>query len=369
MYASFFRSLTGQPIWPMISVVEYSIRGIDMNSEQIAKLAGVSRATVSRVINNSVYVKDETRKKIEVIMKEKGFVPSESARRLAGAPVTTLGLFIVDINEYVDTHRISHSDYFSHFTTYLIDHAKAFNKDVLVTLITSYDGFEKIRQLHKNHSIGSAVVIGATLEDAQVGALQKIDIPSVLIDMPEHLFKDYPHLICANFSNTQGAFDATRHILKKGYKKILHMAGNQLKYSGKQRLDGYLKALDSFGIAPDENLILYGNFSEQQAHNLAYNYLKKNTVDAVFCGNDMMAFGVYRACSELGISIPEDLAVIGFDNSPIGEYVHPKLSTVALSLDLLALKCLRLLEAINYTTSTKIPETLIPAEITLRDSI
>lgn len=340
-----------------------------MNSEEIAKLAGVSRATVSRVINNSGYVKDETRKKIEEIMKKEGFVPSESARRLAGAPVTTLGLFIVDINEYVDTHRISHSDYFSHFTTYLIDHAKAFNQDVLVTLITSYEGFEKIRQLHMNHSIGSAVVIGATLEDAQINALQQIDIPAVLLDMPEHLFEAYPHLICANFSNTQGAFDATKLLIKKGYKKILHIAGDQLKYSGRQRLDGFLKALESEGIESDENLILYANFSEQQSHNVAYNFLKKNNVDAVFCGNDMMAFGLYKACHELGIRIPDDIAVIGFDNSPIGEYVHPRLSTVALSLDLLALKCLKLLDEISITSPSKLPEALIPAKITLRDSI
>lgn len=144
-----------------------------MNSEQIAKLAGVSRATVSRVMNNSGYVKEETREKIQAIMLEHGFVASESARRLAGAPVTTIGLFIVDINQYVSTHRISHSDYFSHFTTYLIDHAKAFNKDVLVTIITSIDEFSKIRQLHKNHSIGNAIIIGATLEDQQVKELQK----------------------------------------------------------------------------------------------------------------------------------------------------------------------------------------------------
>lgn len=92
-------------------------------------------------------------------------------------------------------------------------------------------------------------------------------------------------------------------------------------------------------------------------------------MDAIFCANDMMAFGVYRACRELGLSIPVDIAIIGFDNSPIGEYIQPKLSTVTLSIDLLALKCLRNLEALHDTSLEKMTESLIPVEITLRDSL
>lgn len=339
-----------------------------MNSAKIAELAGVSRATVSRVINNSGYVKEETRIRIKSLMQEHNYVPSESARRLAGAKVSCVGLFIIDIGNPKSTRHISHSDYFSHVTTHVIDQANYFNKEVLVTLISVEEDLNKLYTLHKNNSIGSSIIIGAKHSDIQIAALKSLTYPSIVVDLPAELFSQNNYICCINFDNVSGSKLATKLLIDKGYKHIAHFAGDMLKLSGTDREKGYRLAMEEASLLPAKADIIVGHFSEQVAFNKSLSLLKSSTIDAIFSSNDMMALGIIKACHELNIRVPEDLAIIGFDNSPICNYCQPSLSSVNLPYDELANASINALEYYNEHNKFKKPFPVLSTELVLRNS-
>ncbi|HHV30128.1 MAG TPA: LacI family transcriptional regulator [Clostridium sp.] len=338
-----------------------------MTSEEIAKLCGVSRATVSRVINNSPNVKEETRQKILAIIKEKDYVPIASARRLAGIDSNIIGLFVLDINISESTTRVSKSAYFSQLVNLIIDQANNFGFQVLVSIITSEKQLTEIRNLFISRTIFSAIFIGAFNEESQLDDNIILEYPTIIIDRQSKSAEEKPNRLVINLDNFEGAYNATQFLIKSGHTRIGHISGDLRKLSGIERYKGYKKALEDAKLCFDRKLVREGNFLEDSGYQLAYEILEEN-ITAIFCANDVMAISAIKAIKEKGLSVPEDISVIGFDNTAIGNYIMPALTTVDAPLEYIAQTCIESLKYFCKNKHFKEKEIRIKTNLIIRES-
>lgn len=343
-----------------------------MNSNEIAKLVGVSRSTVSRVINNYPDIPPATREKVLKAIKENNYYPNSSARRLVGKKNSTLGIFVVDIKDDEKPHHVIQKNedllygnsYFSPYINAFIDYANKTHYYVLVSTVYNSEELWKIQSSFYEKRIDGGVIIGCNENDfTRILEFMKKDfiLAAVDINVSE---QNKDKSIYINLNNYDGAFEATKYLIELGHRNIGIITGDLNKLSGEIRFDSFKQALLSGGILLNEDYIAYGDFTE----NSGYNGMKKllvseNKPTAVFACNDTMALGAYKAIIESGLSIPEDISVIGFDNSQISQYMSPPLTSVNVSLPEAA-KCsvdllIRAIEKEELTPEIKIVNTNI----------
>ncbi|MGL4628207.1 MAG: LacI family DNA-binding transcriptional regulator [Cetobacterium sp.] len=281
-----------------------------INSTKVAQLAGVSRSTVSRVINNYSNVPPETKEIVLKAIKELGYIPNSSAQVLAGKKSKTIGLFIYGDNS--DKNRILDNGlsfgYYLDFINRALKESLKLEYQLLVDVIND-DSFHKVESLYINRSIVGGIFIGFKEDDKNLENLLKKFSPLVLIDytLKPKCLNDGVYYI--NTEDFTGALTATRHLIELGKRKIIHISGDKEKISGKERERGYLEAVQNFGIAP---MIYNGNYSDEKATEIVKNILKeKIEFDAVFCANDNMSYCVNRILKENGI---DTVSIVGFDN-------------------------------------------------------
>ncbi|TYQ18433.1 UNVERIFIED_CONTAM: LacI family transcriptional regulator [Acetivibrio alkalicellulosi] len=320
-----------------------------MTSGEIAKLCGVSRATVSRVINNDKNVKAETREMILSIIKENNYVPIAPARRLAGIASNVIGLFVIDINISESTTRVSKSTYFSQLVNFIIDQANNFGFQVLVSIVTSVKQLNEARDLFISRMIFSGIFIGAFNENSQLDDMIISQYPTIIIDRQFKSMVENSNRLVINLDNFEGGYEATQFLIKLGHTRIGHISGDLRKLSGIERYEGYKKALNDANLCFDTNIIREGNFLEDSGYLLAHEILQEN-ITAIFCANDGMAISAIKAIKERGLKVPDDISVIGFDNIVIGNYIMPSLTTVDAPLQDIARECI---EALNYFCKNK----------------
>ncbi|MGL5428652.1 MAG: LacI family DNA-binding transcriptional regulator, partial [Cetobacterium sp.] len=279
-----------------------------INSTKVAQLAGVSRSTVSRVINNYSNVPPETKEIVLKAIKELGYIPNSSAQVLAGKKSKTIGLFIYGDNS--DKNRILDNGlsfgYYLDFINRALKESLKLEYQLLVDVIND-DSFHKVESLYINRSIVGGIFIGFKEDDKNLENLLKKFSPLVLIDytLKPKCLNDGVYYI--NTEDFTGAFTATRHLIELGKRKIIHISGDKEKISGKERERGYLEAVQNFGIAP---MIYNGNYSDEKATEIVKNILKeKIEFDAVFCANDNMSYCVNRILKENGI---DTVSIVGF---------------------------------------------------------
>lgn len=307
-----------------------------MNSSDIAKLAGVSRSTVSRVINNYPNVPAETREKVLKIIKEHDYVPHASARMLAGSKNRVIGLFIVDMVErsYGLKNRITKSPYYLEFTSSVIENASEMEYTVLVHIIHNEHGYEKIKECFFNKTISGGIFIGQNDNDAAIKKIIDSGYKVVLVDQSINSEDDiYKKCMIVNADNYGGAYNATKYLIDLNHKEILHITGGTYKFSSKERINGYKKALKDAKIPIKRNLIVNSEFIEEGGYNSVKKLLNKNNkFTAIFAGNDKIAFGAIKALKEQGLRVPEDVSVIGFDDIESSQYFSPRLTTMRMEL-------------------------------------
>lgn len=312
-----------------------------MNSEDIARIVGVSRSTVSRVINNYPDIPPATREKVLKAIKEYNYYPNASARRLAGMKNSTLGVFVIDIKDNEKPHHVIENDedllydnaYFAPFINAFIDGANKSQYYVLVTTIYCSDELWKIQSAFCEKRIDAGVIIGCNKLDYKqiIKTLDKdFIISTVDIEMDD---PNEDKGIYININNSQGAFDAAKYLIDLGHKNIGIITGDLEKLSGKTRFESFKEAITHSCIPLHDNLIAYGDFTEHSGYQGMKKLLSaKNRPTAVFVCNDTMAVGAYKAVIESGFRIPDDISVIGFDNTQISAYMSPPLTTVNVSL-------------------------------------
>lgn len=312
-----------------------------MNSKEIAKIVGVSRSTVSRVINNYPDIPEATREKVLKAIRENNYYPNSSARRLAGMKCSTLGIFVVDIKDNEKPHHVIENNedllygnsYFSPFINAFIDQANKAQYYVLVSTVYSSDELWKIQSAFCEKRIDGGVIIGSK-EDEYEKILEVVEKDFVLsvidINVSE---KNKDKAIYINLNNSKGAFEATKYLIDLGHRDIGIITGDINKMSGKVRFDSFKQALSESGKELNPDFIAYGDFTEYSGYVGMKKILKSDRrPTAVFVCNDTMAIGAYKAIGESGLSIPDDISIIGFDNTQIAQYMYPPLTSVSVSL-------------------------------------
>lgn len=304
-----------------------------MNSKDIARLAGVSRSTVSRVVNNYPNVPPETREKVIAVIKKYGYVPHASARTLAGKHNRVIGIFITNIDSSPKT-RIFENVYFSPFTAASIDYADELGYNILVLMINKKDDFKKVRDLFSNKTLSGGIFIGVHNNTDEIFELINAGYKLVIIDQEQRPDSLKDSHIIVNSNNFDGAYTATKHLIEYGHGEIAHICGDLGKFSGSKRFEGFTKAMNEAGLMIKEDYLVYGDFSEDSGFKCAGELLQngRRRPTAVFASNDAMAIGAMKAIKAAGLSVPGDISIVGYDDIRMASYVSPALTTIRSSI-------------------------------------
>jgi LacI family transcriptional regulator len=286
--------------------------------KDIAKKAGVSLTTVSRALNNKSEIGKETRERILAIAQELKYAPNVHARALASGDSKTLGLIVAD----------SANPFYAKLIRGVEDvcSAQAFG---VILCNTNEQPDQEIRahQMLREKRVDGMLITSIRTGLLPLRELQQENIPFVLLNRYLESFG----VDCVLNDNHQGAYEATAHLCGLGHRRIVHLTGAQQISSVRDRLAGYHQALEEYGIPFDPQLVLHCDLrlegGYQQAKAVIPTISPRPT--AVFAYSDLLAIGVLKALRELGWRVPQDIALVGYDDIEFAPFVDPPLTTVA----------------------------------------
>lgn len=344
-----------------------------MRSEDIARLAGVSRSTVSRVLNNYSDIPQRTKDKVMRIIQQHHYEPHTSARVLAGKGTDTIGLFVVSMAERKAGNRIYQNHYFAPIVDTVIDTANAAGYYVLVHTVYSEDDYLKIKQAYLQRRIDAGIIVGTQKDIERVADICRIDKPLVLVDYDtEELIGQELHrdgLFVVNSDDYEGACQAMRYLIGLGHRTIGHIQGRMNTYSGRQRYMAYVDMMTEHGLPIDEAVILPGEFLKEKAYEETARMLKRRTApSALFAANDDMALAAMQALKDNGLQVPDHVSVVGFDDIPIVSQLQPALTSVRLPIIDMSQRAVKQLIAICAGSACSFAHVTLPTRLVVRDS-
>ena len=287
--------------------------------KDIAKAAGVSHSTVSRALSDSPLIKAETKARIQQLAQEMGYSPDAIARSLVTQRTHTVGVVVTTITD----------PFVAEVVQGIEDTAQ--QNDYSVILASSASKPE--RELAAVEMLRAKRVDSLIVTSSRVGALylehlERFGVPVVLVN--NHNRQSGRYTFSVSVDNQHGGHLATAHLIQRGHRHIGYVSGPADHSDDAERLAGYRQALDESGITFDPALVVHGNGrldgGEQALRTLAG---LAELPTAVFCYNDMTAIGLISAARQAGLSVPDDLAVVGFDDIPLAAHIYPSLTTVA----------------------------------------
>jgi DNA-binding LacI/PurR family transcriptional regulator len=287
--------------------------------KDIAKAAGVSHSTVSRALSDSSLVSDETKARVQRLAREMGYSPNALARSLVTRQTHTVGVVVTTIADP--------------FIAEVVQGIEATAHDHGYTSILCNSGAEPEREIAAVEMLRSKRVDGVIVTSSRVGALylehlERIGVPIVLIN--NHNEQSGRYTFTVTVDNRHGGCLATQHLIGLGHRRIAYVTAPADHSSDLDRMTGYRQALGQAGIEPDARLIIPGNGRADGGERALEAMLAlDNRPSGVFCYNDMTAIGLIHAARRAGLSVPADLAVVGFDDIPFATYFYPPLTTVA----------------------------------------
>lgn len=322
----------------------------------VAAGAGVSSGTVSRVINQDVHVKPETRQRVLEVMQQLGFVANRQARSLAGGRSNTIGLLVPDLG-----------------TGYIGEIIRGIDSELSLTgldlvLYTTHRTASKeagyVANLAKGMVDGLLLVLPRNPTD-YIGTFTQHNFPFVLIDH-QSTGEDCP---AVGATNWQGAYTATEYLIKLGHKRIGFITGSMDLGCAVDRLQGYRSALRTHHIPELPELVYEGTFFQPDGYAGALVMLDRpHPPTAIFASNDTMAMGVMDAVRHRGLRIPDDISVVGFDNIPQSALVYPPLTTVQQPLEQMGQVATQMLLSILNNPDKNVSRIELPTELIIRSS-
>ncbi len=286
--------------------------------KEVAEKAGVSVATVSRVLNDRRYINSETRLKVEKAIKQLNYRPNRVAQRLRlkDGQRKLIGLLVPDIQNpfYVDVIRGVEE------TAYARDHA------VFVGNFAQDEGKEKMYlDIMKSESIDGLIVAPSHEKDSEVTNLVNSGLPIVCVD--RGLSEVDVDVVLVD--NRKGAFDAVEYLIQKGYKRIAYIGGLPQIPTTMQRKEGYEDALRKYGLPIDTDLICFGDSKHESGKKLTAELLNlPNPPQALFTGNNLITLGALETIHNRKLRIPQDIAIVGFDDMYWSISLNPPLTAV-----------------------------------------
>lgn len=318
----------------------------------VAKLAGVSAQTVSRVSNGSSSVKEETRDRVVDAMRQLGYRPNAAARALKRGRFHSIGVITFTLGNYGNLHTVEAIAEAAAAEGYSITLIQASDR-TMGSVSGAYD------RLAEASVDAVALIIEARMVDREQMEFPP-GLPIVIID--SDVSAAYP---LVDTDQAEGARLATEHLLELGHRRIAHVSGPSRSFSSTTRSNAFAATLAAADLEPVS--VLEGNWTVESGYQAGAALIASGAT-GVFVSNDEMALGVIRYAHEHGIAVPEALSVVGFDNSTAAQGAWPALTSIDQNFDAVGKECVRmLLESID-STNPPIDRTLIPTRLIVRGS-
>lgn len=332
-----------------------------LNLVDIGEKAGVSRSTVSRVINNDPHVNEATRARVMRVIQDLGYVPNMAARALVTRRTQVIG---VVIPQRLTT--IFNEPYY--FPALLHGIASVFNaRDYSMMLWVEEDHHDPQRfydRIVRNRLIDGLIVASISHKSLFVTKMTEVDMPVVLTERPPAPLAHHSYI---SIDNAAAAYNAVMHLVRLGRRRIGHITGDLTNPDALERIEGYRRALSDAGLEDDRNLVVEGNFSRQSGYHGGKIMIPRG-IDAVFAANDQSALGVLDALNEAGLRVPDDVAVVGFDDLPAAATSMPPLTTIHQPVQDRGARAAQLLLDTVEGIEREIRHVLLPTEIVIRES-
>lgn len=306
----------------------------------VAKEAGVSSATVSRVMNGNYPVKEETRKKVQQAIEKLNYIPNMQARELTKKQSVTIGVIVPSINNM----------FFPEVVNGIEKQLKEYDYSFILSCTTG-DSNEEKRCINNflSRNVAGIIVIDPSTENIEDKFYDKISssVPVVFVNG----YGNVKNVSSVSNDEAEGALMAFDYLIENGRKNILFVRGvGSYSYDIKEKV--YIDKMNSIDAFDEDNIVNIGSGNGADTVDNTERILKEvlsiRKADAVFCCNDLMACGTLNACTSLNIIVKEDVSIIGFDNIYLSRFISPKLTTIDQNMDLLGINAAMLIvEKIN----------------------
>lgn len=324
--------------------------------EDVAQAAGVSIATVSRVLNASTPVHPDTARRVQDAIAKLNYIPSSAARMLASRKTQTIGLLLPEIS----------GTFFQPMLKGIEAGVREAGYDLLI-FTTQNRGDEKRhpRPLGEQNTDGLIVFTGS-LEEEELARLHRLNFPVVLLHQSPPKDMQIPVI---TIENKSGAQSLVEHLIEvHNCRRIAFLQGPEGHEDSEWRERGYREALEQHNIPFEASLVASGGFDEDEARAAVENWLFEGVeLDAIFCGDDDAAIGVITALQRAGKRVPQDVAVVGFDDVPVARFLMPPLTTVRAPIEQIGQQAVS--ELVALIRGEHIAEVvLLPVELVIRES-
>jgi DNA-binding LacI/PurR family transcriptional regulator len=312
--------------------------------DEVAARAGVGRGTVSRVVNGSPQVSPEAREAVQRAIEELGYVPNRAARALVTQRTDSVALVVSESEE-----RVFGEPFFAGIVRGISSVLAETQLQLWLAMAQSPAERQRVEHHLTNQHVDGVMLLSLHDADPLPALLDQRGLPTVLGGRPARMLKqgtvdESSFVSYVDADNSGGARAAVQHLLERGRRCVAVIAGPQDMAVGVARLAGYREALRLAKVKVDDKLIAYGDFSEASGESTMRTLLNRRPeVDAVFAASDLMAVGAMRALREAGKRVPDDVAVVGFDDTPIARQTDPPLTTVFQPVEAMGREMARLL--------------------------
>lgn len=340
-----------------------------VTSEQVARLAGVSRATVSRALNGSSRVSEEAKRRVQEAIVSLGYEPDVVAQSLVRQRSRTIALCLF----YGERGSTIFSKFSETQHYFYLDMLRDVEQEIaqarydLLLPSASFAQENYVRRLQMRHVAG-VLAISLDPEDLRVRALLQAAIPTVCID--SRMQGQRTTFVVSD--NEDGSRQATEHLLQLGHRRIVTLIPDMAGLIGAARLAGYYRAFEQAGLSVDPALLQTSGWNTEDAYQATVTLLRARqqlAFSAIVAGSDLMAIGVLRALHEHGLHVPNDVSVVGFDDVNLCQYTEPPLTTVRQDRTAMVRQAVAQLIAIIENEENAIrPETVIPTQLVVRAS-
>lgn len=324
---------------------------------EVSKLAGVSLATVSRVINNNDKVKPVTRQKVLKAMEDLNYFPNSIAQSLAAGRSNSVGVLIPEL----------HGPFFGIMLGSIESELRKAGKHVMIMAGHSDEkGERESLALLLSRNCDALILHVYSLSDEYLLNLSNGPVPIVLLNRLVSGMENR----CISLDNEYGGYIATRSLLELGHESVAYISGPHWKMDSFKRIRGHKRALAEYGLEFDQRLMFEGTF-EEESGKLGMEQLLQTGIPftSVVCANDEMAAGAYNTAREQGLEIPGDISIVGYDDVAFARYLYPKLSSVTCHIDQMGLMAARCVLKHAYGKDDVVIQNAFQPSVVLRASV
>ena len=328
--------------------------------EAVAARAGVGRGTVSRVVNGGAGVSPRARTAVEQAIAELGYVPNRAARSLVTSRSDAIALIIPETET-----RLASEPFFASIIRGVASELSDTELQLLLILVSTARERERLAGFLDGRRVDGVLMVSVHADDPVAELVERTGLPTVLGGRRSEL----ELLSYVDSDNLRGAWAAVRHLLGLGRRRVATITGPLDMEASRVRLDGYRRALEEAGLTTESGLIAHGDFSEESGEQAMTELLAREpAIDAVFCASDLMAAGAMRTLRGAGRRIPRDVAVVGFDDSPVARHTEPPMTSVRQPTEEMGREMARLLLEEIASPGRSHRQVILSTELVVRES-